>query len=64
MDQDDIFRLLLTVLLLANRQLADETETDNAADDFSYTTINDLLIIVMATQLFSSPENGEKDTTF
>ena len=59
MNQDDIFKLLLIVLLLANRQLSNASE-DN--DDFSYASINDLLIFAMLLGGF-----GEKDcsnTTF
>ena len=83
MDQDDIFRLLLIVLLLANRQLAGDNRkntgtntdaTNNSLslideddDGFNYTMINDLLILVMATQLFANPDNDSStniDTTF
>ncbi len=53
MNQDDIFKLLLIVLLLANRQLSTTNEED---DDFSYASINDLLIFAMLLGGF-----GEKD---
>ena len=51
MDQQDIFRLLLLVLLIANRQLSDgnteDTSSGSSTDttDFAYTLVNDLLII-------------------
>ena len=59
MNQDDIFKLLLIILLLANRQLSSSSEEN---EDFSYTSINDLLIFAMLLGGF-----GEKDcptTTF
>lgn len=66
MNQEDIFRLLLMVLLLANRQLApDETTSDDSDQSFSYTMINDLLAITMASFLFSTPtENEDATSTF
>lgn len=77
MNQDDIFRLLLLVLLLANRQMGEVTDRNNAAalsdDDpdttpvFSYTSINDLLIIFMIIKLFCLPADTSTDnanTTF
>ena len=68
MEQNDIFRLLLLVLLLANRQL-DETSGKTVASDeneFSYTDINDLMILAMFLRLFSAGGTDEtpKDTTF
>ncbi len=64
MNQEDIFRLLLMVLLLANRQLApDESTSDDADKDFSYTMINDLLAITMASFLFSDPTESENVTS-
>lgn len=57
MNQEDIFRLLLLVLLVANRQLSDSQSSDNAVSsetsDFSYTLVNDLLILAMATGGFA-----------
>lgn len=66
MNQEDIFRLLLMVLLLANRQLApDEPTSDDSDQSFSYTMINDLLAITMASFLFSTPtENEDATSTF
>ncbi len=72
MNQEDIFRLLLIVLLLANRQLADNngnrSDSDSTDDDnsFSYTLINDFLILTMITKLFCnpSPNTTTTDTTF
>lgn len=66
MNQEDIFRLLLMVLLLANRQLApDESTSDDSDQSFSYTMINDLLAITMASFLFSTPtENEDATSTF
>ena len=67
MNQEDIFRLLLIVLLLANRQLASDVHSDDSdeTDEFSYTMINDLLILVMATQLFDvTDSSAQKNTTF
>ncbi len=58
------------MLLLANRQLSpQETDDDDDNDKttpFSYTLINDLLIIVMMTQLFCDPaaDNDNANTTF
>lgn len=84
MTQSDIYRLLLTVLLFANRQLsslnapddssqnrnccnsgssASTTSSTSTADDFSYTGINDLLILVMFTSLFT-PDGNTSGTTF
>ncbi len=67
MNQEDIFRLLLIVLLLANRQLASDAHSDDSdeTDEFSYTMINDLLILVMATQLFDGTDSStQTNTTF
>ena len=58
MNQQDIFRLTLTVLLLANRQLSESSDDD----DFSYTLINDLLLLTLATKGFSNNDND--GTTF
>lgn len=81
MTQSDIYRLLLTVLLFANRQLSSlnapddssqnrnccnsgsSTSSTSTADDFSYTGINDLLILVMFTSLFT-PDDNASVTTF
>lgn len=62
MDQSDIYRLLLIVLLIANSQLANQD--DNIGDDFSYTKINELLIIIMAFSLFSNGNEPKNNTTF
>ena len=67
MDQQDIFRLLLLVLLIANRQLSDDktedtwsgSSTDTTA--FSYTLVNDLLIIAMATGGFADTTTSTVD---
>lgn len=72
MNQEDIFRLLLIVLLLANRQLADDngnrSDSDSTDEDnsFSYTLINDFLILTMITKLFCNPSSNTTttDTTF
>ena len=67
MDQQDIFRLLLLVLLIANRQLSDDRtddDTSSSADnatDFSYTLVNDLLIIAMATGGFAETSTTTTD---
>ena len=84
MTQSDIYRLLLTVLLFANRQLSSLNAPDDSSqnrnccntasstsatsststpDDFSYTGINDLLILVMFTSLFT-PDGNTSGTTF
>lgn len=60
MDQQDIFRLILIVLLIANRQLSNQgDETD---DEFSYTLINDLLLLTLASKGFDS--DNDDGTTF
>lgn len=70
MNQSDIFRLLLLVLLLANRQLAPSQNADDEDNDgtapFNYTLINDVLILVMITQLFCNPDadSNINNTTF
>lgn len=67
MDQQDIFRLLLLVLLIANRQLSDDRtadDTSSATDettDFSYTLVNDLLIVAMATGGFADTSTTTTD---
>lgn len=67
MDQQDIFRLLLLVLLIANRQLSDDNSEDtssgssNDTTDFSYTLVNDLLIIAMATGGFADTTTATTD---
>lgn len=80
MTQSDIYRLLLTVLLFANRQLSslnapsdadgqtcncsDGTTNSVSSDEFSFSGINDLMILVMFVSLFS-PEGGTTSgTTF
>ncbi len=62
MDQNDIFRLLLIVLLLANRQLS-QTSDDADDESFSYTSINDLLIFAMLLGGFGDNDTN-KGTTF
>ncbi|GEM_PF-2612889 len=73
MNQEDIFRLLLIVLLLANRQLADDNDDQSDSDSsdtddssFSYTLINDFLILTMITKLFCNPssQTTATETTF
>lgn len=71
MNQEDIFRLLLLVLLVANRQLSDSQSSDDSAasdetSDFSYTLVNDLLILAMATGGFADTTNStaSADYTF
>ncbi len=67
MDQQDIFRLLLLVLLIANRQLSDDNTEDTSSGsstdttDFSYTLVNDLLIIAMATGGFADTTTSPAD---
>lgn len=67
MDQQDIFRLLLLVLLIANRQLSDDNTEDTSSGsstdttDFSYTLVNDLLIIAMATGGFADTTTSTTD---
>ena len=67
MDQQDIFRLLLLVLLIANRQLSDDNTEDTSSGsstdttDFSYTLVNDLLIIAMATGGFADTTTSTAD---
>ena len=79
MTQSDIYRLLLTVLLFANRQLSslnapdaggqtcncsDGTTNSVSSGEFSFSGINDLMILVMFVSLFS-PEGGTTSgTTF
>ena len=64
MDQSEIFRLLLVVLLLANKQLSPSQESEQSS--FDYTAINDVLILTMLLRLFDSPGQSEtdKNTTF
>lgn len=68
MNQEDIFKLLLIVLLLANREI-DRTKSENAVasgDAFSYSSLNDILILVMLLNGFSSPSpvSSNSGTTF
>lgn len=79
MTQSDIYRLLLTVLLFANRQLSSLNAPDAggqtcncsggttdsvSSGEFSFSGINDLMILVMFVSLFS-PEGGTNSgTTF
>ncbi len=64
MDQSEIFRLLLVVLLLANKQLSPSQQSEQSS--FDYTAINDVLILTMLLRLFDSPSQSEtdKNTTF
>ncbi len=66
MDQSDIFRLLLVVLLLANSQLSPKNDNERTTDEpFDYTAVNNLLLITMFIKLFASPEvEEETNTTF
>lgn len=74
MNQDDIFRLLLIVLLSANRQLeqlnADSDTGDTAAARFNYGSLNDIIILSMFMQLFDyttqkgCPKDTDSQTTF
>ena len=64
MDQSEIFRLLLIVLLLANKQLS-STESENENTQFDYTSVNDILILTMLLRLFDAPNPIEQtNTTF
>ena len=64
MDQSDIFRLLLIVLLIANEQLSPtQSKCDEETDEFNYTTINDILILAMVLRLFASPASDDTTTT-
>lgn len=79
MTQSDIYRLLLTVLLFANRQLSSlnapdaDGQTCNCSDgttnsvssgEFSFSGINDLMILVMFVSLFSPEGGSTSGTTF
>ena len=87
MTQSDIYRLLLTVLLFANRQLsslnapdaggqtcncsggtADSVSSDrtspSSSGEFSFSGINDLMILVMFVSLFSPDGGTTSGTTF
>lgn len=70
MNQEDIFRLLLLVLLVANRQLSDSQSSDNdnavssETSDFSYTLVNDLLILAMATGGFADTTTTTATTDY
>lgn len=80
MTQSDIYRLLLTVLLFANRQLSslnapsdadgqtcncsDETTNSVSSGEFSFSGINDLMILVMFVSLFSPEGGSTSGTTF
>ena len=62
MNQEDIFRLLLIVLLLANKQLSNQTD-----EEFSYANLNDVLVFFMLLRGFddgttATPQN--ENTTF
>lgn len=65
MDQSEIFRLLLVVLLLANKQLSPTSEQAERTS-FDYTAVNDVLILTMLLRLFDAPgeTNGQRFTTF
>lgn len=62
MDQSEIFRLLLIVLLLANKQLS-STESENENTQFDYTSVNDILILTMLLRLFDAPNPIEQNNT-
>lgn len=71
MNQSDIYKLLLSVLFIANRQLSEnpdgncipENSTDSAAGStFSYSSVNDALLLVMLFSGFS-PDSGSSPTT-
>ena len=88
MTQSDIYRLLLTVLLFANRQLSslnapsdaggqtcnysggttDSVSSDrtssSSSGEFSFSGINDLMILVMFVSLFSPDGGTTSGTTF
>lgn len=65
MDQSEIFRLLLVVLLLANKQLSPTSEQTERTS-FDYTAVNDVLILTMLLRLFDAPgeTNDQRFTTF
>lgn len=72
MNQDDIFRLLLIVLLSANSQLntLNKKESDinnqNGTDEtpsFNYTAINELLIFAMLLKLFDYSDDNNTNPT-
>lgn len=79
MTQSDIYRLLLTVLLFANRQLSSlnapdaggqtcncsgGTTSSSSSGEFSFSGINDLMILVMFVSLFSPDGGTTSGTTF
>ena len=79
MTQSDIYRLLLTVLLFANRQLSSLNAPDAggqtcncpggttdsvSSGEFSFSGINDLMILVMFVSLFSPDGGTTSGTTF
>ena len=62
MNQQDIFSLLLVILLISNRQMA---ENDSATQEgFSYTLINDILILSLVLKGFSDESCNKNNTTF
>ena len=67
MNQGDIFRLLLIVLLMANSQLGREKNNDECNDndsEFSYQRINEFLIFTMVLSPFSTGTEKNNNTTF
>ncbi|MBR2988216.1 MAG: hypothetical protein IKC64_00670 [Clostridia bacterium] len=67
MNQGDIFRLLLIVLLMANSQLGRENNNDECNDndsEFSYQRINEFLIFTMVLSPFSTGTETSNNTTF
>ena len=67
MNQGDIFRLLLIVLLMANSQLGNENNNDECNDndsEFSYQRINEFLIFTMVLSPFSTGTETSNNTTF
>lgn len=67
MNQEDIFKLLLIVLLLANREISRTGDRDDESDAaFSYSALNDVLILVMLLNGFSASQVTQADsrTTF
>ena len=68
MNQSDIFRLLLIILLMANSQLGSENNDDACAsttqNPFSYEKINEFLIFTMVLSPFSTGNETTTNTTF
>lgn len=65
MNQEDIFKLLLIVLLLANKELS--RNSDDESETFSYTSLNDILIFFMLLRGFdngNATTHNNENTTF